>query len=149
MTSVLYSSGLNYQGRNPMGNEIRAIDRRVLEIEKSFSGVKLGMETFIEKQKADAAAALAVAAAAAADAKAAPSAAEFDIKIAELRSQLESAQSILDVMKLRIDKADAASASAVAQASQAKTMATSAAADAASATAAAAAAAAAVPGSSA
>lgn len=147
MTSVLYSSGLNYQGRNPMGNEVRAIDRRVHDIEVAFSGVKSSMESFIEKQKTDAAAALTAAQAAQA---AAPAAAEFDVKIGELRSQLESVQALLDVIKLRLDKTDTVAATASAAAAQAKTLATAAAADAASATAqAAAAAAAVVPASSA
>ena len=139
MTSVLYSSGVNYMGRNPMGNEVRAIDRRVHELEVAFSGVKVSVDSFMEKQKA----AAATPAAAPEPAVKSPSVAEFDAKIGELRGQLEAAQALIDVMKLRLDKAESAAAVATAAASQAKTMATAAAADAASASATAAAAAAA------
>ncbi len=139
MTSVLYSSGVNYMGRNPMGNEVRAIDRRVQELEAAFNGVKGSVDSFMEKQKAAAAAP----AAAPVPAVRGPSTEEFDAKIGELRGQLEAAQALLDVMKLRLDKAESAAAAATAAASQAKTLATAAAADAASAAATAAAAAAA------
>ena len=139
MTSVLYSSGLNYQGRNPMGSELRAIERRVNEIEGAFSGIRTNMETFLASQAKPAV-------------PAGPT--EADKKIAELKVQvdglqatmesfreiIESLKSAGDILKARVDKADAAVASASAAASQAKAIATSAAADAASAAASAAAA---------
>ena len=126
MTSVLYSSGLNYQGRNPMGSEIRGIERRVIEIEGAFSGVKAHIDSFIASQQKPAV-------------PAGPS--EADRKIAELQALVESLQTSIDILKARVDKGDAAIASASAAASQAKSIATAAAADAASAAAAAAAAA--------
>ncbi len=142
MTSVLYSSGVNYMGRNPMGNEVRAIDRRVHDLEAAFNGVKGSVDSFMEKQRA--AAAVPATPSTPEPVVRGPSMEEFDAKIGELRGQLEAAQAILDVMKLRLDKAESAAAAATAAASQAKTLATAAAADAASASATAAAAAAAL-----
>lgn len=132
MTSVLYSSGLNYQGRNPMGNELRGLERRVQDIEGAFGGVKTSMESFIASQ--------AKPAVPAGPSEADKKIAELQILIESLQTSLESYKTLVDILKTRVDKADAAIASASAAASQAKTIAMAAAADAASAAASAAAA---------
>ncbi len=135
MTSVLYSSGLNYQGRNPMGNEMRGMDRRLTEIESTFGGVKGKMEQFLTGQSGGSNETAK---------KIAEMKAELDVqhasldsKISGLKTQLDSVQSLCEVLKARVDRSDAAVASASAAAAQAKTLATAAAADAASASAAA------------
>ena len=140
MTSVLYSSGLNYQGRNPMGAELRGLEKRVTEIADSFGGVKGKMENFLASQSGGSNETTK---------KIAEMSAVLDTqhkdlegKLADVKTQLDSMQAHFDVLKARIDRADAAVASAAAVAAQAKTLATSAAADAASAAAAAASAAA-------
>ncbi len=142
MTSVLYSSGLNYQRGNPMGSELRGLERRVNEIENSFAGVHDSMQKFItghaggadnsEKKVAELKALVE------------SQQKDLDSKLADLKTQVDSMQSLMDVLKMRVDRADAAIAATAASATQAKTMATAAAADAASASASAAAAAAAV-----
>ncbi len=135
MTSVLYSSGLNYQGRNPMGSEMRGMEKRLTEIESTFGNVKGQMEQFLASQSGGSNETTK---------KIAEMKAELDVqhksldsKIADLKTQLDSMQSLFDVLKARIDRADAAVASASAAAAQAKTLATNAAAEAASASAAA------------
>ena len=135
MTSVLYSSGLNYQGRNPMGNEMRNMERRLTEIEGTFGSVKGKMEQFLASQSGGSNEVTK---------KIAEMKAELDVqhasldsKIAGLKTQLDSIQSLFEVLKARVDRSDAAVASASAAAAQAKTLATAAAADAASASAAA------------
>ncbi len=42
MTSVLYSSGLNYQGGNPIGREVRALKAEVDALKKSIIELKAG-----------------------------------------------------------------------------------------------------------
>lgn len=42
MTSVLYSSGLNYQGGNPIGREVRALKLEVDALKKSIAELKAG-----------------------------------------------------------------------------------------------------------
>jgi len=138
MTSVLYSSGLNYQGRNPMGNEIRGLERRVTEIEESFGGVKGQMEQFLTGQSGGASEASKKVSEMKAQLEVQQK--ELDGKIGELKGQLDSIQALFDVLKTRVDRGDAAIASATSAANQAKALATNAAADAASAAAAAAAA---------
>jgi len=138
MTSVLYSSGLNYQGRNPMGNEMRGMERRLTEIESTFSGVKGQMEQFLASQSGGTNEATKKVAEMKLHLESQQK--ELDSKIAELKGQLDGIQSLFDVLKTRVDRADAAIASATAAANQAKSLATNAAADAASAAAAAAAA---------
>jgi flagellar capping protein FliD len=34
MTSVLYSAGLNYQGGNPIGNQVRSVQNNVSDLRK-------------------------------------------------------------------------------------------------------------------
>jgi hypothetical protein len=34
MTSVLYSAGLNYQGGNPIGNQVRSVQSNVTDLRK-------------------------------------------------------------------------------------------------------------------
>ncbi len=142
MTSVLYSSGLNYQRGNPMGSELRGLERRVIEIESAFAGVNANIQKTLsshtgatdgsEKKIAELKAIVE------------SQQKDLDSKITDLKTQVDGMQSLMDVLKMRVDRADAAIASASAAATQAKTIATAAAADAASASASAAAAAAAV-----
>ena len=42
MTSVLYSSGLNYQGGNPIGREVRALKVEVENLKKEIALLKVG-----------------------------------------------------------------------------------------------------------
>lgn len=41
MTSVLYSSGLNYQGGNPIGREVRTLKAQVDTLQKELALLKL------------------------------------------------------------------------------------------------------------
>lgn len=135
MTSVLYSSGLNYQGRNPMGSEMRGMEKRITEIENTFGGVKGQMEQFLVSQSGGSNETIKKVAEMKEQLEGQQK--ELDAKIAELKGQLDSIQSLFDVLKMRVDRADAAVASASAAANQAKALATNAAAEAASASAAA------------
>ena len=131
MTSVLYSSGLNYQGRNPMGSEMRGMEKRITEIESRFGGIKGQMEQFLAGASGGANEAVRKVAEAKASLEAQHAA--IDGKITDLRTHFEHMQSMLDVLKARVDRMDGAVAAASTAATQAKAMATAAAADAASA----------------
>ncbi len=125
-----------------MGNEIRGLERRFNEFEGAFTSIRSSMQEFIDKQKGSADK----------GAEVARQMAELQSKlsgdvsqaVADMKSQIsgvadrvESLQTTLDILKLRLDKAESASAAASAAATQAKTLAMQAAADAASAVAAA------------
>lgn len=137
MTSVLYSSGLNYQGRNPMGNEIRGLERRFNEFEGAFTGMRSSMQKFLDEQKGGADVSQKMAEMQSKlSGEVTAAVADMKSQIAAVADKFDSLQTTLDILKLRLDKAESASASASAAATAAKTLAMQAAADAASAVAA-------------
>jgi len=42
MTSLLYSSGLNFQGGNPLGRKVRALEAEVESLRKDLNALKAG-----------------------------------------------------------------------------------------------------------
>lgn len=42
MTSLLYSSGLNYQGGNPLGRKVRALETEIVALRKEIDSLKAG-----------------------------------------------------------------------------------------------------------
>lgn len=47
MTSLLYSSGLNFQNGNPLGRKVRALESEVELLKKELSSLKLSAPTAV------------------------------------------------------------------------------------------------------